>query len=942
MLKMVDYKNTISLPRTDFPMKASLSKREPQLIEFWTRERIYEKLLDKTKDAPRFVFHDGPPYANGNIHHGHVLNKVLKDIIVKYRSLKGFHVKYIPGWDCHGLPIEINAEREFGKPADDADKLSIRKRCLEFALKWSKVQMDEFKRLGIFSLWDQPYRTVQPDYEAAIVNALAKFVERKMVYRGHKPVYWCSTCTTALAEAEVEYHDHVSPSVYVAYPVIDTDKMYEILGLKDDGKKLDVVIWTTTPWTLPASLVIAVHPKYLYRAYEMDGRRIIIAEEMAEPTFKDVGVQGRAVGRTVPGAELEKLKCSHPFIEREIPILLADYVTLEAGTGCVHTAPGHGQEDYILCAAHGIEVYAPVDASGRFESDVEHWAGESVWDANPKIVDFLHKSGALLNPPGQKLSHQYPACWRCKEPIIFRATPQWFISMDETGLRKNALREIDKTHWIPPWGRDRIYGMVENRPDWCISRQRVWGVPLPFFFCEKCGESLVDAEVVRHVATIFGEYGSDEWWKREARDLLPKGVSCVSCGATDFVKEENIVDVWFESGVSWDAVCKGKQGLGVPVDLYLEGSDQHRGWFHTALLTGVGTIDMAPYKAVLTHGFICNEKGEILSKSQKNFVPPGDTVQKEGAEILRLWVSYEDYRSDIAFSKKIINSLVDSYRKIRNTLRFMIGNLSGFDPSSDMVPVREMPELDRWMLDRFAQYINKLDRAYDNYNFHFVFHQTIDLVVVDLSSFYCDIIKDRLYCDDPSDISRRAAQTVLYLMARDMSRALAPILSFTAEEVWRHLPPSTDRSESIFLSGFPTAGKSWEDPGLHDRWNALREVRRKATKVLEGLRAEGVIGNALQASVTVSAQGAVLELLKDMGEEALADIFLVSKLEIKEGAGEVEVEAEKCEEPKCPRCWRHGHGIGSDKEYPELCLRCAEVVRRLAAGGKIDLGSEAN
>ncbi|MCP4675369.1 MAG: isoleucine--tRNA ligase, partial [Deltaproteobacteria bacterium] len=820
---MVEYKKTISLPRTKFPMKASLSQREPEFIKKWESEKTYEKLLDQTADGPSFVFHDGPPYANGNIHHGHVLNKVLKDIIVKYQSLKGKHVRYIPGWDCHGLPIELNAERELGKPEDDTDKLSIRERCRDFALKWSNLQMKEFKRLGIFSVWKEPYRTIQKDYEAAIVEAMAAFVERKMIYRGHKPVYWCADCHTALAEAEVEYHDHVSPSVYVTYPVIDREKMHAALGLEDDGTDLNVVIWTTTPWTLPASLVIAVHPKYVYRAYEVDGRRVVIAEDMAETTFKDVGHEGVPIGRAAPGAELEKIRCRHPFIEREIPILLADYVTLEAGTGCVHTAPGHGQDDYVLCSSHGIDVYAPVDANGCFEEDVKEWAGELVWNANPKIVQFLHDKGMLLNPTGQTLSHQYPACWRCKQPIIFRATPQWFISMDATGLRKNSLAEIDKTRWIPPWGRDRIYGMVENRPDWCISRQRIWGVPLPFFFCEKCGESLVDADVVRHIAGIFGKKGSDEWWKREAAELLPDGTSCGSCGGTEFEKEENIVDVWFESGVSWAAVCQGKKGLGVPVDLYLEGSDQHRGWFHTALLTGVGTMDQAPYKNVLTHGFICNEKGEILSKSQKNFVPPKKTIQKEGAEILRLWVSYEDYRSDIAFSPVIIKSLVESYRKIRNTMRFMLGNLDGFNPSDDAVATEEMPELDRWMLARFGRYIERLDRAYREYNFHYIFHQTIELVTVDLSSFYCDLIKDRLYCDSPDSVSRRSAQTVLHIMARDMSRALAPVLSFTSEDVWQHLPDDADAPASVFLAGFPVAEPSWEDSELLERWSALRE-----------------------------------------------------------------------------------------------------------------------
>ncbi|NLN61516.1 MAG: isoleucine--tRNA ligase [Myxococcales bacterium] len=933
------YKNSICLPKTDFPMKAALNKREPEFLHFWTENDIYQKALEQNQGGPAFVFHDGPPYANGTIHHGHVLNKVLKDIVVKYRLLKGSPVHYYPGWDCHGLPIELNAEKDLGKPKDTDDKLSIRRRCAEYARQWIRTQMSEMQRLGVFSLWDAPYLTLDPAYEQVIAEQLALVVEKGLLYRGKKPVYWCADCVTALAEAEVEYFDHTSPSVYVKYPVKTQAALRETLGLPDDGKPLSLMIWTTTPWTLPASLVIAVHPRYAYRAFAVEGEYVVFAEEMAEATFAAAKRSGVPSGQPVNGAQLVGTTCTHPFIERDIPVFTADYVTLEAGTGCVHTAPGHGQDDYRLCAEHGIDPYAPVDEHGRFEPEVAQWAGRKVTEANADIVQHLADVGALFNPTGQRIQHQYPCCWRCKTPIIFRATPQWFISMDNTGLREQALAEIDATRWIPPWGRDRIHGMVEQRPDWCISRQRLWGVPLPFFFCTDCGESLVDADIIRHVARIFGAHGSDEWFRRDAADLLPEKTTC-TCGSRTFTKEENIVDVWFESGVSWAAVAAQRPGMSVPVDLYLEGSDQHRGWFHTALLTSVATTDKAPYRAVLTHGFICNEDGKKYSKSQKNFVPPGQTVEREGAEILRMWVGYEDYRSDIVYSPGIIKSLVDSYRKIRNTFRFMLGNVSDFNPDTDAVPLSEMPALDRWMLGRFAAYLRRLDQGYDAYNFHHIFHRTIDLVTGDLSAFYLDIIKDRLYCELPAGVLRRSAQTVLYIMARDMARALSPIFSFTAEDVWRSLPKAQDTPVSVFLAGFPEAPGDWDDDDLQAQWQVLRDVRREVTRVLEDMRRDGRIGNALQAEVTVTANRETHGVLAEMGEALLTEVFLVSRTTLAAGEGDTAVTATPSEAPKCPRCWRMGHGIGSDPAHPALCTRCAQVVTALVDSGQLTLPQE--
>jgi isoleucyl-tRNA synthetase len=911
-----------------------LAKREPEFLEFWEKEQIYNKLLEKNRNNEPFVFHDGPPYANGTIHHGHILNKVLKDIVVKYQSLKGRYVKYIPGWDCHGLPIELNAEKELGKPKDTDDKLSIRKRCEEFAVKWSNTQMEEMKRLGVFSAFDEPYRTIDKDYEQTITEKLADIVDNGMLYRGKKPVYWCAHCITALAEAEVEYQDHTSPSVYVKYPVTEREKLLNILGLEDDGKPLFLMIWTTTPWTLPASLVIAVHPRYIYKAFEVKGELIVIAEDMAKETFAAAQVEAVPAGNGAEGSKLYELRCRHPFLDREIPVYTAEYVTLEAGTGCVHTAPGHGQDDYVLCSEHGIKPYAPVDENGRFEDDVEMWKGMKVTDANPKIVQYLADTGALLNPVGQKIKHQYPCCWRCKTPIIFRSTAQWFISMDNTGLREKSLAEIEKTRWIPPWGKSRIRGMVEGRPDWCISRQRLWGVPLPFFFCKKCGKSLVDGNVIRHVARIFGEHGSDEWFKRDASELLLKETKC-SCGSTEFIKEENIVDVWFESGVSWAAVAAKREGLQVPVDLYLEGSDQHRGWFHTSLLTSVATTDKAPYKAVLTHGFICNEQGKKYSKSQKNFVPPTKTIQTQGAEILRMWVGYEDYRSDIVYSPKIIKSLVDSYRKIRNTFRFMLGNINDFNPETDMVLYADMPLLDRWMLGRFGGYLTRLDRAYKEYDFHHIFHRTIELVTGDLSSFYLDIIKDRLYCDHPTGVNRRAAQTVLYVMARDMARILSPVFSFTAEDVWKNLPGGDKKEISVFLAGFPEAAPEWANQKLMDQFASIREIRKEITRVLEEMRREGTIGNSLEASVEIFAEDSLYSLLSSINKEDLEDIFLVSECIVKKGGKELQVKAAPFTAQKCPRCWRLGHEIGSSALHPSLCSRCADVVVDLINSDKL-------
>ena len=926
-----DYKKTLTLPTTDFPMKAALAEREPGFLEMWEKNRIYERALEQADPSRKFVFHDGPPYANGGIHYGHILNKVLKDIVTKYRLLEGNRVHYIPGWDCHGLPIEIAVEKAMGKAENEADKLAIRKRCSEFAHQWVEVQRGEIKRLGCFSLWDESYLTLRPSYEREIVRSLAVFVEKGMVYRGRKPVYWCTSCQTALAEAEVEYKNHKSPSIYVRYAARDDAEFRKRFGLEGEKGPIYVVIWTTTPWTLPASLAIAVHPGYRYRAYrDEDGSLYILAEDLAASVMAGTRRKLVPAGVAVEGEKLEKLYARHPFLDRDIVMLNAEYVTLDAGTGCVHTAPGHGQEDYVLGSQHGLDPYAPVDEQGKFTPDVLHWAGLSVWKANPLIVAFLHEQKLLLNRPGDALEHSYPCCWRCKEPIVFRATPQWFISMDQTGLRRRSLEEIDKVRWIPSWGRDRIYGMVENRPDWCISRQRAWGVPLPFFFCASCSEPLVDAGVVRHVADIFGREGSNAWFTKPALDLLPPGVACRSCGGREFKKEENIVDVWFESGVSWAAVCRDDPRLGVPVDLYLEGSDQHRGWFHTALLTGVGVEDRAPYKAVLTHGFVLNEQGEPLSKSQKNYVPPEKIIGAQGAELFRLWVAYEDYRSDIRFSSGILKSLTESYRKIRNTFRFLLGNISDFDPDKDAVPYDVLEEIDRWMLSRFARYLDRVIKAYEDYEFHAIFHATVELTTVELSAFYLDVAKDRLYCDLPWGARRRASQTVIRIVARDLARVLAPILSFTAEDVWQHLPGP--KAESVFLAGLPEVDPRWRDEEILDVWNEIREIRSVVTKRLEEARRDGLIGHSLDAKVEIGASGRAFELL-ERRSGLLPDLFIVSQAAMTKGEGDLEVRVGRADGVKCARCWNYRVDVGARSDAPDICSRCGEVVRQLQERG---------
>ena len=941
-----DYKATLHLPKTAFPMKASLPKQEPERLAKWEEEGLYARLLEHNAEGPRFLLHDGPPYANGHLHHGHMLNKVLKDIVVKHAAMTGHRAPYVPGWDCHGLPIELKVDKELGKKKREMAPADFRRACRAYAEKWVDIQRDEFKRLGVLGRWDDPYLTMDFGYEAQVVRELAKFAAGGGLYKGKKPVYWCIHDGTALAEAEVEYAEHTSPSIYVALKVTGgLDRLPEAVR----EKAPELVIWTTTPWTLPANLAIAVAEDFEYVAYDLSGRTVIVAKALlhafladvapGELDLKDVAeVTGGAVEGPVAalahperilahltGADLVGVTYRHPFIDRESGVHAADHVTAEAGTGLVHTAPGHGQEDYQLGLAVGLDIYNPVDDHGRYVQDlpeeIAFLRGVRVWDANPKIVDLLVDKGALLSPRDLSVTHSYPHCWRCSNPVIFRATYQWFISMETNDLRAKALAEIDRVNWVPAWGKNRIRGMVENRPDWCISRQRAWGVPIPVLYCEDCGAPLADAGLMNKVADAFEEAGADVWFERSVEELVGE-VTCPECGSHAMRKESDILDVWFDSGVSYAAVCEKDPELGTPVDVYLEGSDQHRGWFHSTLLCAVGTRGKAPYETAVTHGFILDEKGRKLSKKTQNFVPPEKFIAQRGAELLRLWIAAEDYRNDVAYSEQIVDRLADGYRKIRNTLRYALGNLAGFDPATDAVPAEKWTDLDRFAYGRLQRYLARVREAYESFQFHVVYHATMELCSVDLSSVYFDILKDRLYCDGEDWPERRAAQTVLFAVARDVTRALAPVLSFTSEEAFEHLReehPSAGLADSVFLEGLPEPDAAFEAPDL----TRLLELRQKVLSPLEEARREKRIGASLAAQVAITAQGADLALLQ-ANEAFLPNLFIVSQVELAEGPFSVTIGNARGE--KCVRCWTFSEQVGADPGHPGLCPRCTRAV----------------
>ena len=938
----MEYKDTLNLPKTDFPMRANLPQNEPKQVEKWQRDETYFQALEINHGNPKFILHDGPPYANGNIHIGHALNKILKDIIVKYKAMTGNAAPYVPGWDCHGLPIELQVERNIGRAKKLAmSKAEIRRLCKEYAEKYISIQRDEFKRLGVLGDWERPYRTLDPAYEAQEVRELGKIVESGALYRQKKPVYWCASCVTALAEAEVEYEDHISPSIYVKFAVTNSKGLFPI----DPVNGTFFVIWTTTPWTLPANQAIAVHPKFMYRLVKTPKGQLIINQELIPSVMMVCGIapeEYQILDGAWPGTDLEGIVCRHPWIDRDSQIILGEFVTQDQGTGAVHIAPGHGQEDYEVGMRYGLPVMAPVDAEGKFTAEAGDLKGESVFKADARIIQKLAERGALLKE--EKLSHSYPHCWRCKKPVIFRATEQWFISMDKKGLRQDALDAIEQVRWIPPWGKDRIRGMLESRPDWCVSRQRSWGVPIPAVYCGSCNRAVLTQELCNHVAEIFEREGSDAWFLRPVNELIPASVTCPDCGGRDFTREEDILDVWFDSGVSHAAVVERDPRLGGRADLYLEGSDQHRGWFHTSLLTSLATRGRAPYGSVLTHGFTLDGKGRKMSKSLGNVIAPQEIMKKSGAEILRLWVAAEDFREDVRISDEILNRLIEAYRRLRNTARFLISNLYDFDPKKDVVKAAELDEMDRWILQRTQDVLSRCREAYDDCEFHVVYHTLNNFCSVDLSAQYLDIVKDRLYCEGTKSKTRRAAQTTLARILDVLVHLMAPILSFTAEEIWNYLPDKKQRPGSVFLSQIPTPDTSLVDQGLADKWDRIFKERSEVLKALEQARNAGIIGHSLDAKVMFEPrngdQSSILRQLVESDQTRLQDLLIVSQATVAHASGSaVEVSGydtnllncrimvNKADGAKCERCWKYDTEVGKDPTHPSVCARCAKVLR---------------
>lgn len=917
----MDYSKTVNLPESDFPMKASLPTREPEMLKKWEQTDLYNRIQKARDGREKYVLHDGPPYANGHIHMGHALNKVLKDFIVKHKTMMGFQAPYVPGWDCHGLPIELNVTKKLGNKARDMDKVTIRKGCRDYAEEFVSIQMDEFKRLGVLGEYSNPYKTLSRDYEAKIVSVFGEILEKGFIYRSKKPIYWCPSCVTALAEAEVEYDDHTSTSIYVKFPVAS----HTVAGL--ENKTVSVVIWTTTPWTLPANLAVSFHPDFPYAAYRFNDEYLVLAEGMIEQFESETGLK-HADMINLSRDDLDTMKVMHPFIERESRIIYGDHVTLEQGTGIVHTAPGHGHEDYVIGLQYDLEVFCPVDDHGLYTDDFPMMKGEHIFKANDSIVELLNKQGSLIK--SSTTEHSYPHCWRCKKPLIFRATEQWFFSIDHDNLRDRAKKVVDTTSWVPSWGESRFRGMIENRPDWCLSRQRSWGVPIPSFTCTACGKNNMSPESVKHFADISMERSIDAWYTDDIHDLIPKGTTC-SCGSTEFEKDFDILDVWFDSGVSHLAVLDARENLQWPADLYLEGSDQHRGWFQSSLWPALALKNQAPYKEVLTHGFLLDENGKAMSKSMGNVIPPDTIINQYGADILRLWVSSEDYRSDLRIGMTMVKQIADSYRKIRNTFKFILGNLSDYN-TSDAISYDELSDLDKWILHKLHGLFHDVIRHYENHEFHLVYRKILNFSAVELSSIYFDITKDILYVEKKDSKERRSVQTVLHEISQTLVRLMAPVLPFTADEIWTFM----GNEQSVHLEEYHVPNEQFSNPDISSHIDALVKVKEDVLKALEGLRKEKIIRSSLEAEISIKArEDNTANQLEELGSE-MKRFFQVASVEIKDTQLDdmteydtVFLSARKTDKKKCVRCWNFYESLGSDKDHPDICERCTQVVTSL-------------
>ncbi len=922
----MNYHKTLNLPQTNFPMRAQLPQREPEMIRFWEEMDVYSLVREKRKGAPLFVLHDGPPYANGAIHMGTALNKVLKDMVVKFSTMKGMDSPYVPGWDTHGLPIEHQVIKNKKVKRKEISTLEFRKLCHDYALKYVDVQRDQFRRIGIRGDWQNPYLTLSPSFEAKQIEVFGKMASQGYIYKGLKPVYWCADCETALAEAEIEYTDQKSPSIYFKFSLPATEKSK--LGNIDGD--VYCLVWTTTPWTIPANMAVAVHPEFNYVLINNGSEYYLLAEGLLEEVQKNVEQENWQIINRYKGSELEGIKCLHPLFERESPFILAEHVTLEQGTGCVHTAPAHGLEDFEVGSRYGLTVLNPLDDRGYFTEDAGQFAGLRYNEGNKEVVNELKEKGSLLK--FEFIEHQYPHCWRCKKPVLFRATEQWFASVK--GFREQALQSIQKVSWHPRWGEERIYNMVQDRQDWCISRQRVWGVPIPIFYCNSCKETLINDNTIEAVQKLFEEEGSDAWFKYEASEILPAGTSCEHCGVSNFSKEMDIMDVWFDSGSSHMAVCDNHEDLQWPADLYLEGSDQYRGWFQSSLLTSVAVRGEPPYRGVVSHGWVVDGEGKKMSKSMGNVISPEEIIKEYGADILRLWVSSADFTRDVNLSDDILKQLGEVYRKIRNTSRFLLGNLFDFEPQVHKMSYEQLDELDRWALARLQLLIEKVTRAYENYEFHQVFHAIHNFCVVDMSNFYLNVNKDKLYCSQPEAFPRRMTQAVMYQILQKLCLMIAPILSFTAEEIWQAMPG--EKEESVQLADWPVVDKDMMDKQLLDNWEQILDVRDEVMRALEQARANKEIRDTLEAEITIWAEGSLYERIRPF-EDQLETLLVVSNCNLHKKEEDeacngwqserlpLTIKVEKTAKDKCERCWSYTKLV----ENKDICPRCKEVVNNL-------------